>query len=102
ASGYLDVVRVHEVEIGPMREAFERRGRRIGNVMELWHGTRAGNLLSILKSGFVVPPPSAPHVTGRMFGDGIYFSDQSTKSLNYAHGHSNGSREDRSFMSPCD
>lgn len=54
----------------------------------LWHGTTAGNVLSILRTGLICPPSSdARYATsGRMFGDGVYFSDQSTKSLNYAVG----------------
>ena len=67
-----------------MARSFWRDGGvTVGNVQELWHGTRAGNLLSILRAGFTIPPANAPHVTGRMFGNGVYFSDQSTKSLNY-------------------
>ena len=54
----------------------------------LWHGTTAGNVLSILRTGLICPPSSDSRyaTTGRMFGDGVYFSDQSTKSLNYAVG----------------
>lgn len=54
----------------------------------LWHGTTAGNVLSILRTGLICPPSSDGRyaTTGRMFGDGVYFSDQSTKSLNYAVG----------------
>lgn len=54
----------------------------------LWHGTTAGNVLSILRTGLICPPMSAGNyaTSGRMFGDGVYFSDQSTKSLNYAVG----------------
>ena len=66
--------------------------------MELWHGTRVSNLLSILRSGFVIPPANAPHCTGRMFGNGVYFSDQSTKSLNYSFGYWGGARERNCFM----
>lgn len=54
----------------------------------LWHGTTAGNVLSILRTGLICPPSSDSRyaTSGRMFGDGVYFSDQSTKSLNYAVG----------------
>lgn len=98
----LDVIRVFEVEIARMRQAYQRRARRVGNAQTLWHGSRIGNLLSILKSGFVIPPASAPHVTGRMFGNGVYFSDQSTKALNYACGYWSGARETGCFMFLCD
>jgi poly [ADP-ribose] polymerase len=98
ACAHLDIRRVFAVEIAAMQKAFEETGRQIGNIQELWHGTKASNLLSILKSGFYIPPTNAPHVTGRLFGNGIYFSDQSTKSLNYAYGYWDGRREDNCFM----
>ena len=78
------VKKVYDVKIGSMRTAYEKVGLPIGNVMELWHGTKCSNLLSILKVGLIIPRSSSGHVTGRMFGDGLYFSDQSTKALNYA------------------
>ena len=96
------VRRVYRVEIAAMNRAFDETGRKAGNIQELWHGTRAGNLLSLLKSGFVIPPSNAPHCTGRMFGNGVYFSDQSTKSLNYAAGYWSGRAENRCFMFLCD
>jgi poly [ADP-ribose] polymerase len=86
-----------------MRRAFDQEGKKVGDVRELWHGTRASNLLSILKAGFVIPPSNAPHCTGRMFGNGVYFSDQSTKSLNYAYGYwGGGSRDETCYMFLCD
>ena len=94
ACAHLDVKTVYEVEIGAMRKPFDEFGKKVGTVWELWHGTRASNLLSILKSGFVIPPSNAPHCTGRMFGNGVYFSDQSTKSLNYAFGYWGGGPAD--------
>jgi poly [ADP-ribose] polymerase len=94
----LEVKLVYEVEIKPMKEAFESYGRKMGNIMELWHGTRVSNLLSILKSGYVIPPSSASYCTGRMFGDGVYFSDQATKSLNYSFGYWGSTRDRNCFM----
>ena len=39
------------------------------------------------------------HVTGRLYGDGLYFSDQSTKSIRYATGAwGGGGSHDRKFM----
>lgn len=102
ACAHLDVKRVFSVEIASMRRAFEEEGCKVGNIRSLWHGTKASNLLSILKGGFTIPPSNAPHVTGRMFGNGVYFSDQSTKSLNYAYGYWGGERENNCFMLMCD
>ena len=102
ACHYLKVHKVYSVEIAVMFEAFKKAGVKIGNVRELWHGTRASNLLSILKGGFVIPPSNAAHCTGRLFGNGCYFSDQSTKSLNYAYGYWGGKRDNNCFMFLCD
>lgn len=81
-------------------EEFARTAKAVGNVKRLWHGTRAFNLLSIFRKGMVIPPPNAMNVTGRMFGDGVYFSDQSTKALNYATSHAPGMRRVNGFDSP--
>jgi poly [ADP-ribose] polymerase len=98
-SSNLKVKTVYAVKIDTMHNAFESKGRGVGNLMELWHGTRVENVLSILKSGLVIPPASASYCSGRMFGNGLYFSDQSTKSLNYAQGYwGHGARDNNCFM----
>lgn len=97
-SGY-KIKKVYEIKIGSMHTAYQKVGLPIGNVMELWHGTKCSNLLSILKIGLIIPRSSSGHVTGRMFGDGLYFSDQSTKALNYATNFwSGGGSTRRIFM----
>lgn len=78
-------------------EAWKKKGKK-ENVWQMWHGTRVGNVLSIMAKGMMIPPSNAGHCTGRMFGDGLYFSDQSTKSLNYAQGYWSGTRETKCFM----
>lgn len=65
----------------------------------LWHGSRNENWISILKSGLLLRPNAV--ITGKMFGNGIYFAPLAKKSLGYtslsgsywAHGGS-----DRAFM----
>lgn len=54
--------------------------------LDMYHGSRNSNVLSILMNGFYVPPRTAKHTTGRMFGDGVYGADSSTKALNYSAG----------------
>jgi poly [ADP-ribose] polymerase len=67
---------------------FKQVSDKIGNVQMLWHGTRAHNILSILKGGLIIPPLNGNYsISGRMFSSGVYFSDQSTKSLNYSAGY---------------
>lgn len=91
--------KVYTIEISHMKKAFEERGTKVGNIMELFHGTKTANLLSILKGGLVIPKGHESHVTGAMFSTGLYFSDQSTKSLNYSQGYwSGGSRDNNPYM----
>jgi poly [ADP-ribose] polymerase len=95
--------KVYLIEINHMKKAYDPVGTKLGNVMELWHGTKASNILSILKSGLVMPNPRASNFTGAMFGLGLYFSDQSTKSLNYATNYWNGSGDSsKTFMFVAD
>lgn len=96
-SAHLKVKTVYAVKIAKEDETF-KNGSIVGNIKELWHGTRVSNILSILKGGLVIPPSSSAHCTGRMYGDGLYFSDQSTKSLNYSHGYWGGARDENCFM----
>lgn len=100
ASRNLKPYRVYEVELAAMAAAFEKDGAKMSNIMRLWHGTRAFNVLSILKNGLIIPKNTGTfHITGRMFGDGLYFSDQSTKSLNYSYGYwDGGSKDNECFM----
>jgi poly [ADP-ribose] polymerase len=102
-SAHLELKRVYTVQVGPMAKDFQKKGEPLGNIMELWHGTRPGNLLSIFKKGLMVPKSNAPHVTGRLFSDGVYGSDISTKSLNYAspEGWGNKFGKDSVFMFLC-
>lgn len=59
--------------------------KEIGNVKELFHGSRTANLPGILSSYLKLPTQlSGVYITGAMFGPGIYFADQSTKSTQYA------------------
>jgi poly [ADP-ribose] polymerase len=105
AAALLRMTRLYEVEVGEMKRRFDATASRLGNVRDdLWHGTRASNLLSILKNGLVIPPANAAHCTGRMFGNGVYTSLQSTKALNYATDFWNrsGKQNQRTFMFLCE
>ena len=100
ASHGLKMARIFDISLGSMDKDYEADGANIGGISELWHGTRAHNLMSILKGGLIIPKSNGSiRVTGRMFGDGLYFSDQSTKSLNYAYGYwDGGRRDDKCYM----
>ena len=72
----------------------------LSNQMELFHGTKVANLLSILKGGLLMPKYSPGAVTGYMYGMGLYFASQSTKSLNYCDGGhwNNAKKQDKIYM----
>lgn len=71
----------------------------IQTVKRFWHGSRNENWLSIAVNGLKLNPNAV--ITGKMFGQGIYFAPSSMKSWNYtsfrgtswAHG-----RSDTGFM----
>lgn len=55
-----------------------------GNMPEtkfFWHGSRNANWFSILQKGLLLNPDAA--ITGKMFGNGVYFAPQSMKSWGY-------------------
>lgn len=99
-SSHLKLKNVYEVKHDEFEKRFLEKSKKIGNVRQLWHGTRAFNVLSIFKNGLIIPKSGGNyHITGRMFGDGVYFSDQSTKSLNYSYGYWGGGQvDDNCFM----
>lgn len=68
------------------RGHFVREGQSVGNVQELFHGTKSSNMVGILTRGLLIAPKNVP-VSGYMFGKGIYFADQSTKSAQYSLMH---------------
>jgi len=95
----LHVKDIYAMKISSMKKAFDGVKDNLGNVMQLWHGTKASNLLSIFRQGLVIPPSSSAHCTGRMYGDGLYFSCVSTKALNYATNFwGGGGSTNRTFM----
>lgn len=65
--------------------------------MDLFHGSRNENVLSIMQNGLKIKPKSAVH-TGSMFGAGIYFASDVTKSANYCWGFDNGGRGETFYL----
>lgn len=48
---------------------------------QFWHGSRNENWLSIIINSLLLKPNAV--ITGKMFGNGIYFASKATKSWNY-------------------
>jgi len=86
------VKRIYKIVIPDERKRYDLSLKKYGNVEEVFHGSANSNLLSILKGGLIIPRSNAPHVCGRMYGDGIYGANNSTKSLNYSIGFWGGQR----------
>lgn len=93
---------VYSVKIDKQSNEFKLKGEPLGEIWELWHGTKISNLLSILMNGLVIVPENNSNVTGRMFSNGLYFSDQSTKALNYSMGYWDGKYTSNCFAFLCD
>ena len=85
------VNRVFTAELPEERRRFETEGKTVGNLQGLFHGTKNCNMAGILSRGLLIAPKSAP-VSGYMFGKGIYFADQSSKSAQYSLLWSNNKR----------
>lgn len=78
------------------------------NTKLLWHGTKPENAIGILHRGLKVNPADV-EFTGWIHGKGVYFSDESSKSLNYCYGDSygrygnqNGGRQNWCYMFLCE
>lgn len=59
-----------------------RKWDTLHNKQLLWHGTRLANAVGILTQGLKINPVGVP-TTGKMFGNGLYFANASTKSAQY-------------------
>ena len=49
----------------------------------LLHGTRCSSVLPIIEQGLKIRPSGNYHFSGKAYGNGCYFSEITTKSLNY-------------------
>jgi len=94
-SSALKIGNVWSVIIKVMNDGWAKNGALMENIWRLWHGTSSSNLLSIFKHGLIIPKN---YSNGRAFGDGLYFSRESTKSLNYSYGYWGGTYSRRCFM----
>lgn len=73
----------------------------VGNVVELFHGSRNRNIVGILGSNLKLPNTlQGVQLNGAMFGPGIYLADQSSKSVQYSNARFGGSQNasDKSYL----
>jgi poly [ADP-ribose] polymerase len=65
-------------------DAYDNGLYKRANVLPLFHGTRTQNLVGITKAGLLIRPHNAV-LTGAMYGNGVYTSSNSSKSINYTN-----------------
>lgn len=95
------VANIYEVDIREMTKNFDKGS--IGNHREYYHGTGIANCLSILKSGLKAAPPSTAAIAGKLFGNGVYGADCSSKSLGYSLGRwGQGASNDGAWLFVCE
>lgn len=81
----LDIVGIYEINKPKEKQAY-RKWDSLHNKQLLWHGTRMANAVGILTTGLRINPVGVP-TTGKMFGNGLYFANSSTKSAGYLGTH---------------
>ncbi|CAD8053289.1 unnamed protein product [Paramecium sonneborni] len=74
------IANIFAIERKGEAQKFEKYNQ--GSRILLWHGSKISNFLSLLTLGLKIAPSWAVN-TGAMFGKGIYFADQFSKSYNY-------------------
>lgn len=92
---HVKIAQIYKIDVHDVSNGFNAA---LGNIEEVWHGTSEANLLSIMKSGLKVSPPSTAFIAGKMFGNGVYGAKASTKSLGYSTGRWGGSSGDSSWL----
>lgn len=81
----MELVNLYHLDKSHENESFKKYVN-LHNRQLLWHGTNISNIVGILTSRFQIR--GSTH--GRMFGNGIYFANSSSKSGNYISTNSAG------------
>lgn len=91
------ITNIFNISLAAQQEPFKESAAKLGNVEELFHGTKIANILSILSKGLLLPGQTPGAITASMFGKGLYFANQSTKSAQYCDGMRYGGGRSRRF-----
>lgn len=86
----VEVVNVWTMAVNGQKDKHVGGMKKAGNVKPMFHGSRNANILGICKHGLLMRPPGV-YITGSMFGNGLYFADQSSKSEQYSTSRFGGS-----------
>ena len=93
------VVGIYAIDIEDYNANFDLN---LGTNTEVWHGSSQANILSIGKVGLKCSPPSTAAIAGKMFGNGVYGSQTSSKSLGYTLGRWGQTTGDSGWLFVCD
>lgn len=77
----LKIMDIYKIDKPKETQAY-RKWDGLHNKQLLWHGTRLANAVGILTTGLRINPVGVP-TTGKMFGNGLYFANTSSKSAGY-------------------
>lgn len=83
----LNIINIYEINKAEEIRKF-KEFQNLHNRQLLWHGTRIENIAGILSSCFMLNPNAK--INGKMFGNGIYFADSSSKSAGYISANMDG------------
>ena len=86
---HLSITDIYEINKPKERQAY-RKWDSLHNKQLLWHGTSMANVTGILTTGLRINPTGIA-TTGKMFGNGLYFANSSTKSAAYMRIDTNSS-----------
>jgi hypothetical protein len=78
----LSYYEAYSVERASEQKAYHR-WETLHNKQLLWHGTKMSNVVGILTNGLCINPIIPVAITGKMFGQGLYFANVPTKSAGY-------------------
>lgn len=76
----VNLINLYQLDKPSETELFKQY-ENLHNRQLLWHGTRIANVVGILSTRFQLNPSAV--ITGKMFGNGVYFANASTKSAGY-------------------
>ena len=77
------VKNIYRIIDKPQKQRFDNycQNHNIQKIKMLWHGSRNENMFSIISTRLKLRPNA--RITGKMFGQGIYFAPSSMKNFNY-------------------
>ena len=81
-----DVLDILEINRQGEADAYDKYSAKIKNKTLLFHGTRVANMLGICTNGLMCDPSRigiSVSITGKMFGQGLYYANSASKSLQY-------------------